>query len=412
MATKTPLIATFLQTARNFLLTLGCVYVVLLALGTRPYFQRQLLYMNNLRLPLFARYEMPEKYDLAPFKTRDVRIHTADNETLGAWFTFADPFYVARKADLLSPSTSADESIRSALRAHPTILFLHGNGGTRAVAPRVRHYQAFAARLRANILAPDYRGFGDSTGAPSEVGLVLDARASWDWLRSHGAPPESILVVGNSLGTAVGVQLVSALEAEALGGNEQYRKEGEPHEIPRGLVLLAPFSNVETLLDTYYVAGLVPLLAPLRIFPYIGSFIKSFLVHRFDTLTRVVVGLKLPLLIVHAENDWDIPHSHSQTLFDAFLEEHLPPLPDFTEVMAGASDEAAERIARLSQEWRALRQELVTTSDIARVGHVEVFSKDRSHGKVVFLRTLWGGHANLGLVEGVQDYMAEMFKMG
>ena len=210
------------------------------------------------------------------FKTRNVYLHTADNETLGAWFVFADPFYAAHKADLQSPSTSPDELLRSALRAHPTVLFLHGNGNARSLPSRVRHYQAFAARLRANVFAPDYRGFGDSTGTPSEAGLMLDARAAWDWLRASGAPAESVLVVGNSLGTGVAVQFVSALEAEQLGGDEQ-REEESALEGPRGVVLLAPFSNVETLLDTYYIAGLVPLLAPLRTLPFVSSESKLFL---------------------------------------------------------------------------------------------------------------------------------------
>ncbi len=215
------------------------------------------------------------------FKTHNVRIKTPDKETLGAWFTFSDPFYAAHKANLLSSSnsstspSSSDELIRTALRTHPTILFLHGNGGTRVLPSRVHHYQAFASRLRANVFAPDYRGYGDSTGAPSEAGLGLDARASWDWLRSHGAAPENVLVVGNSLGTAVAVQLVSALEAEqSLGGNDEQsgKEEGvSSREKPRGVVLLAPFSSVETLLDTYYIAGIVPLFAPIRTFPSVAS---------------------------------------------------------------------------------------------------------------------------------------------
>lgn len=139
----------------------------------------------------------------------------------------------------------------------------------------MRHYQAFAARLRANVFAPDYRGFGDSTGTPSEAGLTLDARAAWDWLRESGAPAESVLVVGNSLGTGVAVQFVSTLEAEQLGRDEQGFEESAL-ERPRGVVLLAPFSNVETLLDTYYIAGLVPLLAPLRTFPFVASESKLF----------------------------------------------------------------------------------------------------------------------------------------
>jgi len=105
---------------------------------------------------------------------------------------------------------------------------------------------------------------------------MLDARAAWDWLRASGAPAESVLVVGNSLGTGVAVQFVSALEAEQLGGDEQ-REEESALEGPRGVVLLAPFSNVETLLDTYYIAGLVPLLAPLRTLPFVSSESKLFL---------------------------------------------------------------------------------------------------------------------------------------
>jgi len=215
-----------------------------------------------------------------------------------------------------------------------------------------------------------------------------------------------VLVVGNSLGTAVAVQLASALEAEhgkevGVSGRER----------PRGVVLLAPFSSVETLLDSYYIAGFVPLFAPIRTFPSIAKFVKRFLAHRFDTLTKVV-KLNVPLLIVHAENDWDIPHSHSQTLFDAFLDQHLPPLPDIAAAMAGASDEVMQKMDRLSKERRALRRDLVVASEIPRLGRVEVFSKDRSDRKVAFLRTRWGGHSRVGLVEGVQDYMAEMFKMG
>ena len=199
------------------------------------------------------------------FKTHNVYLHTADNETIGAWFTFSDPFYAAHKADLLAPSSSADQLIRNALRTQPTIFYLHGNGGTRALSSRVQHYQAFASRLRANVFAVDYRGYGDSTGSPSEAGVVLDARTAWGWLRSHGAPPENVLIIGNILGTTIAVQFVSELEAEQAGKDEVGR------ERPRGVVLLAPFSSVSALLDTYYIAGLVPLMAPLRTFPSLAS---------------------------------------------------------------------------------------------------------------------------------------------
>ena len=36
-----------------------------------------------------------------------------------------------------------------------------------------------------NVLAIDYRGFGNSEGSPTEDGLALDARAAWDYLMAH-----------------------------------------------------------------------------------------------------------------------------------------------------------------------------------------------------------------------------------
>ncbi|KAF8495779.1 alpha/beta-hydrolase [Russula emetica] len=394
--------------ARSLCIILSCIYMLLVALGATPFAQAQLLFMHNLKRPFFAQYDMPEKYDLAPFKTHNVRIQTPDNETLGAWFTFSDAFYATHKTQFLNAQTtnlslptsatlSRDDYLRAALRAHPTILFLHGTTGTRVVRIRVQQYQAFATRLQANVLAPDYRGFADSTGKPSEAGLTIDTRAAWDWLRAHGASPDSLLVVGSSLGTGVAVQFAHALEEEAV-------------RRPRGVVLLSPFSKLETLLDTYYILGLMPLFAPLRTIPYLSGLVKKFIVHRFDSLAKVV-GLKAPLLIVHAEDDLDIPVWHAKVLFDAFLEKYLPSPPKITAEMVDASTgRAVGQFSTLLEERAMRRRELVTVREVERVGRAEVFSKDRGDNEVVFLHTWWGAH-DVGLVEGVQDYMAEMFDM-
>ena len=116
---------------------------------------------------------------------------------------------------------------------------------------------------------------------------------------------------------------------------------------------------------------------------------------------------------MHAEDDWDIPYKHSQAIFDAFLEPHLSALSEIAAPMAGGSEEVAQRIATLDQERAALRSEHVVVHDIACLGRTEVFAReDMSQGDVVFLRMHWGGHDRVGLVEGVQDYMAEMFHLG
>lgn len=75
---------------------------------------------------------------------------------------------------------------------------------------RVRYYTTYARAFGANVLVIDYRGFADSTGVPSKEGLVIDARATLDWVIARGAKPEEVLIVGLSLGTGV----VSALGAE------------------------------------------------------------------------------------------------------------------------------------------------------------------------------------------------------
>jgi len=123
-------------------------------------------------------------------------------------------------------------------------------------------------------------------------------------------------------------------------------------------------------------------------------------------------GLKAPVLIVHAEDDQDIPFWHAQMLFNAFLEKHLPPLPEITAEMVGVSvADAGKSFGGLLQDRVVRRGELVTVHEMERMGRVEMFSKDRPDGKVAYLQTWWGAH-DVGLVEGVQDYIAEMFSMG
>jgi abhydrolase domain-containing protein 12 len=169
---------------------------------------------------------------------------------------------------------------------------LHGNAGSRAAPFRIAHYSGFTSRIGANVLAIDYRGFGDSTGYPSEDGLARDAQAAWEWLLARGAKPQDILIVGHSMGTGVAARLASELGHEGV--------------TPRGLVLLAPFSSIRTLLDTYVLLGIIPIGAPLSMIPG-GSgallaslnahshadnpkgFITWSLIHKFDTLSLMPV---------------------------------------------------------------------------------------------------------------------------
>src|ERR1051325_5179199 len=83
------------------------------------------------------------------------------------------------------------------------VLFLHGTPGT--VPDQVwRLDQLKQSGL--GILAIDWRGYGGSTGQPTELGLRADARAGFDFIRA-AAPQARIAVFGESLGTGPAVAL-------------------------------------------------------------------------------------------------------------------------------------------------------------------------------------------------------------
>ncbi|KAH7913422.1 Alpha/Beta hydrolase protein [Hygrophoropsis aurantiaca] len=378
--------------ARQFFAILGGIYVLVVVLLAIPLIQSHVLYMNALKLPWGAQFDAPEKYGLAPGKTTNVKITTADNVTLGAWFVLSDTLYHELP---FPPQSSATKShIPVALRTHPTILFFHGNGATRALSTRVRYYSAFSSRLKANVLAIDYRGYGDSEGAPSEVGLATDARAAWDWLMSYGTKAEDILIIGHSLGTAVASSLTVNLSDSGVQ--------------PKGTVLMSPFSSIYNLVDTYLLFGLFPVMLPLTLIPRAAQFYKSFLVHEFDTLSAIT-RMQAPLLIVHAENDWDIQHAHSDALFDALLELYLPPLnsPPLSPGTWSKGDWKAhgEQLKRRKE----VRDSLLTETNIPNFGSLNELNSGEV--RIVLLKTLEGSHNHVGTLEGVQDVIRNVFSL-
>lgn len=86
----------------------------------------------------------------------------------------------------------------------PTILYLHGNGGGLiARAERIRQWSADGT----GVIAFDWRGFGASTGAPSETGLKIDAAAAYEVALKSGVAPKDLFLFGESLGSGVALWL-------------------------------------------------------------------------------------------------------------------------------------------------------------------------------------------------------------
>jgi uncharacterized protein len=216
----------------------------------------------------------------------DVAIHTADGERLHAWWVPA----------------RAESSL-----GH--VLLCHGNAGN--VGDRVAHVELLVA-AGFDVLAFDYRGYGRSTGRPSERGLQLDARAARDALLGRpGVDLARVVYLGESLGGAVALAL--ALELP-----------------PAGLILQSAFTSVRDMARLHY-----PLIPP------------ALVPDAYPSL-RLIPGLRAPLLVLHGERDEIVPVAHGEALLDA------APGPKRMHVFPGAGhNDLAARTewARAIAEW-------------------------------------------------------------
>ncbi|XP_017024041.1 protein ABHD13 [Drosophila kikkawai] len=90
----------------------------------------------------------------------------------------------------------------------PTLLYFHGNAGN--MGHRMQNVWGIYHHLHCNILLVEYRGYGLSTGVPTERGLVTDARAAIDYLHTrHDLDHSQLILFGRSLGGAVVVDVAA-----------------------------------------------------------------------------------------------------------------------------------------------------------------------------------------------------------
>jgi fermentation-respiration switch protein FrsA (DUF1100 family) len=126
----------------------------------------------------------------------DVGIDTADGERLHGWYVPA-----------VSPGTGEPRGV---------LLFFHGNAGN--ISHRLDSIAIFN-RLGLDVLIVDYRGYGRSTGKPTEAGTYRDAQAAWDYLRrERGVAPGRIVVFGRSLGARSRLAGQSVARSRDAGG--------------------------------------------------------------------------------------------------------------------------------------------------------------------------------------------------
>jgi uncharacterized protein len=94
----------------------------------------------------------------------------------------------------------------------PVVLYLHGNGAN--LSARARRFERLIAD-GSGLLAVSWRGYGGSTGKPSEAGLRIDAEAAYRLLADR-VEPGRIILFGESLGTALATGLAADKPAAGL----------------------------------------------------------------------------------------------------------------------------------------------------------------------------------------------------
>src|SRR5687767_5280404 len=95
---------------------------------------------------------------------------------------------------------------------NPVVLYFHGNGGS--LSYRVDRFRALTGD-GTGLVALSYRGYGGSTGSPTEPGLIADARAAYDFAVAR-YPAERIVLFGESLGTGVAITLAAERKINRL----------------------------------------------------------------------------------------------------------------------------------------------------------------------------------------------------
>jgi len=204
------------------------------------------------------------------------------------------------------------------------------NAGHLAQGHRPATYRSISSIPKTHLLTCDYRGFGLSSltqppNIPTETGLITDAISLLTYIRTTlQHPPARTLLLGQSLGTAVS----SAAALYFAAPTSPYL----PSDLPApqdttspfaSIILVAPFRDLPTLLQTYAIAGVLPILKPLRGYPRIANYLATKIVDQWDTQARLIAlisetsnaGSVLHVHILHARNDADITFRESEALY-------------------------------------------------------------------------------------------------
>jgi abhydrolase domain-containing protein 13 len=170
----------------------------------------------------------------------------------------------------------------------PTLVYFHGNAGNMGF--RLENAALMYATAKINIVMMDYRGYGHSSGIPSEDGLQEDAIATLNHIRSDAKLKNTpIILFGRSLGGAVAIHLA------------HYAQESIKMEVA-GVIVENTFLSIDRMVDS--------------IFPVLSyRLLKNILLRIGWRNDAMVTSIKCPMMFIAGDRDEIVPHAHMIELY-------------------------------------------------------------------------------------------------
>lgn len=285
-----------LTRGRNFLLGVGVLYAAMIALLLHPTIQREVFYLNSIRFPWLVDLTRPEASGFDAQRSRSLFLES------GAHCWYIQPREYTKATNVESLKDWADIS-----RDDRIIIYLHGTAGTIAVPHRLTTYRILSSLPRTHVLAVDYKGFGLAKGKPSEAGLIEDGVAAVDWAIAQGFHADQVILFGQSLGSAVAFGTALALATRSADSIEVGH-----------VISVAGFFSAREVLKTYRLAGILPIIGPLRTQPWLQTRVLDQLHHKWessDRIYRLAKETKIKITLAHATSDSEVLSHNSEMLF-------------------------------------------------------------------------------------------------
>jgi uncharacterized protein len=216
---------------------------------------------NEPRFLYHPSREIEQAPDKLGLKYENITLTTSDGVNINGWFV------------------PGENLVEDGQITRLTVLFFHGNAGN--ISHRLEKVTIFRD-LGVDTFIIDYRGYGRSEGQPSEEGTYRDAQAAYEYLtQQRKLKPPSIVVYGESLGSAIATDLASKVPVG-------------------GLVLEEGFTSTADVGQ--------------EMFPFIPT--RWLVRNKYDTISKLP-GMHTPLLVLHSRDDKLIGFNHGQRLFAA-----------------------------------------------------------------------------------------------